>query len=66
MCKYEKGYNDTVCDNLYDYPDEQVEVKRRKKTLSFFHFETHFVQVQLRVNDFQEAGQWLAQGPGEI
>ncbi len=35
MCKYEKGYNDTICDNLYDYPDEQVEVKRRKKTLFF-------------------------------
>ncbi len=27
VCKYEKGYNDTVCDNLYEYPDEQVEVK---------------------------------------
>ncbi len=28
---------------------------------------THLLllQVQLRVNDFQEAGQWLAQGPGE-
>ncbi len=26
VCKYEYGYNDTVCDNLQDYEDEQIEV----------------------------------------
>ena len=31
VCKSEVGYNDTICEDLDDYPEEQDEVSERDK-----------------------------------